>query len=151
MKKQWIEIAVGFFVLICFACIGYMTVRLGKLQLFHTEEYTLKAKFRSVSGLKIDSQIEIAGIQIGRVSKLSLDPDDLMAEVEMKIDEDIRLGDDVIASIKTSGLIGDRYVQLSPGASEDYLEDGGFITETESPVDIEELVGKFVFGNVDDS
>lgn len=149
MKRQYAELLVGIFVIVSFACIGYMSIKLGKMKIFRTGEYTLKAKFQSVSGLKKDARVEIAGIQIGRVAKMTLDTEDFVAIVEIKLNQSIQVGDDVIASIKTSGLIGDRFIQLSPGGSEDFLEEGDFISETESPIDIEELVGKFVFGKVD--
>lgn len=148
MKRQITEVMVGLFVVISVCCIGVMTIKLGKLKYFNKDEYTLKAKFQSVAGLKKEARIEIAGIPVGYVSDMFLDPEDLVATVEFMIKNEIKLGDDVIASIKTSGLIGDKFVQLSPGASEDYLSDGDYITETESPIDIEELIGKFVFGNV---
>jgi phospholipid/cholesterol/gamma-HCH transport system substrate-binding protein len=149
MKRQYIEITVGLFVLIGIACIGYLTIRLGKLEVFNSHEFILKAKFRTVAGLKKDGRIEIAGIEVGRISSMQLEPDKLDAIIVMKIRDDIKLSDDTIASIKTSGLIGDKFLNLSPGGSETYLKNGSFITETQEPLDIEELVGKFVFGKVD--
>lgn len=149
MKRQYTELMVGIFVLISIACIGYLTIRLGKLEIFNNHEYTLKAKFRTVAGLKKDARVEVAGIEVGRISAMNLDLQKLSAVVDIKIRDDVKLSDDTIASIKTSGLIGDKYLNLSPGGSDEFLKDGAFITETQEPLDIEELVSKFVFGKVE--
>ena len=146
MKIEAVEILVGCFVLVGLACIGYMTVKLGKIEILQDDNYTLKARFTSVSGLKDWADVEISGISVGRVSDLYLEPEEQLAVVEMRIRNDIRIGDDVIASIRTSGLIGDKYIKLTPGGSEEYLNDGDYITETEPPVNIEELISKYVFG-----
>jgi phospholipid/cholesterol/gamma-HCH transport system substrate-binding protein len=82
------------------------------------------------------------------VERISLDPERQVALVRMKIDRDVTLTDDVIASVKTAGLIGDRYIKLSPGGSDEILKNGDTITETESALDMEELVSKYVFGGV---
>ncbi|MDM8537334.1 outer membrane lipid asymmetry maintenance protein MlaD [Desulfobacterales bacterium HSG17] len=148
MKKISVEIAVGIFVLIGFVCIGYLTVKYGKMEIANDDNYTLSAKFQSVSGLKTGAQVEMAGVQIGKVSSISLDKERMVADVKMKIRKDLELTDDVIASVKTSGLIGDKYIKISQGGSEDILENGGEITETESALDIEDLISKYVFGGV---
>ena len=147
MKIEVVEILVGCFVLLGVACIGYMTVKLGKMEILQSDSYSLKARFTSVSGLKNWANVEISGISVGRVTAMYLEPEEQFAVVEMKIRNDIRVGDDVIASIRTSGLIGDKYIKLSPGGSEDYLSDGDYITETEAPINIEELISKYVFGS----
>jgi phospholipid/cholesterol/gamma-HCH transport system substrate-binding protein len=148
MKKSSVETAVGIFVLICILCVGYLTIRLGKMELLGGNYYTLSARFQSVSGLKQGAHIEIAGIQIGSVSSISYDQDRQVALVEMKIQKGVSLTDDVIASVKTSGLIGDKYIKLSPGGSDMDLESGEMITTTEPAVDLEELISKYVFGDV---
>lgn len=148
MKKSSVEIAVGVFVLICILCVGYLTIRLGKLELMGGNYYTLSARFQSVSGLKAGAQVEIAGVQIGQVDSVDLDPDDQVAIIKLRIKKDIHLTDDVIASVKTSGLIGDKFVNLSPGGSDDILKSGDTITETESALDLEELISKYVFGKL---
>ena len=148
MKKVSVEIAVGIFVLIGFICIGYLTVKYGKMEIANDNNYILSAKFQSVSGLKTGAHVEIAGVQIGKVSSISLDKERMVADVKMKIRKDLKLTDDVIASVKTSGLIGDKYIKISQGGSEDILENGGEITETESALDIEDLISKYVFGGV---
>lgn len=89
--------------------------------------------------------MEIAGVRVGRVEQISLDKD-YQARVRIRIDSGVKLQDDTIASIKTKGLIGERYMQLSPGASDEMISPGGEIRETEPPVDLEELIGTMVFG-----
>ncbi|MGB5159476.1 outer membrane lipid asymmetry maintenance protein MlaD [Desulfobacterium sp. N47] len=147
MKKQSIETSVGIFFLIGLICVGYLTIKLGKMELLGDNTYTVKAKFKSVSGLKQGSQVEMAGVKIGTIDNVYLDKDD-RALVKLKINKDIILTDDVIASIKTSGLIGDKYISISPGGSDTILKSGDTITETQSAIDIEELISKYVFGKV---
>ena len=148
MKKSTIEIAVGIFVLIGIVCVGYLTIRLGQMEWIGENYYPLQARFQSVSGLKAGAQVEIAGVQIGLVDSITLDRDRYLALVRLKIRKGVVLTDDVIASVKTTGLIGDKYIKLSPGASPEVLKPGDLITETESALDIEELISKYVFGKV---
>lgn len=149
MSKTSLELGVGIFVLIGILCVGYLTVRLGKMELLGDEHYYLNARFISVAGLKKGAQVVIAGVQVGQVTKISLDPEEQVAIVRMKIMKNVVLTDDVIASVKTSGLIGDKYIKLSPGGSDEILKDGELITETESALDIEELISKYAFGDVE--
>jgi len=147
MKKSSLELTVGLFVIIGLVCVGYLTVKLGKMELLGDHYYTLNAKFTSATGLKSGSNVEIAGVRIGQVDTITLDPVMKIALVRMKIEKGIELQDDSIASVKTSGLIGDKFVNIIPGGSLDALEPGGTITETESALDIEDLVSKYVFGD----
>jgi phospholipid/cholesterol/gamma-HCH transport system substrate-binding protein len=147
MKKYSLEFSVGVFVLVGLVCLGYLTIKLGKLEIFGSDSYTLSARFTSATGLKTGSNVEIAGVQVGRVTRIGLD-DNYMARVTMQIRRGIRLSDDSIAAIKTSGLIGDRYISISIGGSSHFLADGSEIEETQSAIDIEELISKFVFGGV---
>lgn len=145
MKKYSSELSVGIFVFISLLCLAFLTVRLGKMEIFSNEGYMLTASFDQVTGLKNGSAVVIAGVPVGKVVSISLEPDNFFrARVEMKIDDKIRFGDDVIASIKTNGLIGDKYVNLSPGGASDPLEDGDEITETTPMFDLENLIGKFI-------
>ena len=146
MNKTSIEIAVGIFVLIGILCVAYLTIRLGKMELLGGHYYTLNARFQSVSGLKSGAQVEMAGVQVGQVDTIQLDPVQQVAIITMKINQSVRFTDDVIASVKTSGLIGDKYIALAPGGSEQILNPGDMITDTESAVDLEELISKYVFG-----
>ncbi len=142
------ETAVGIFVVIGIVCVGYLTVKLGKMELIGDNYYPIYARFRSVSGLKMGAYVEMAGVQIGKVDSISLDKETKTALVEMKILKDVILSDDVIASVTTAGLIGDKYINLSPGGSETILKPGDLITETESAVNLEELISKYVFGSM---
>ena len=148
MKRSSIETGVGIFVIIGIVCVGYLTIKLGQMEWFGENYYSLEARFQSVSGLKKGAQLEMAGVQIGKVDSIYLDLEKQMAVVKMKIQNGVILTDDVIASLKTSGLIGDKYISLSPGGSDTVLKPGDLITETESAVDLEELISKYVFGGV---
>lgn len=142
------ESIVGFFVLIGLICVGYLTIKLGRMELFTDASYTVTASFTSVSGLRAGAEVQIAGVPVGRVKAILLDGKTDRAVVELQLQNEIKLTDDVIASVKTSGLIGDKYISLEPGGAGDPLEAGGEITDTESAVDIEALISKYVFGKV---
>jgi phospholipid/cholesterol/gamma-HCH transport system substrate-binding protein len=146
MKKTSIEAAVGIFMLIGIVCVGYLSIRLGKMEWGGDKYYPVFARFQSVSGLIVGAHIELAGVHVGKVDSIALDPKRQVAVVELKIQKGVMLSDDVIASVKTSGLIGDKFLQLAPGNSDTILKPGGMITETESAVDIEALISKYVFG-----
>ena len=136
------EAAVGFFVMLGLVCVAYLTVKLGRMEVFHSEGYVLTASFNSVSGLRPGAEVEIAGVRVG------LDDKQPRAVVELQLGDNVHLTDDVIASVKTSGLIGDKYISLEPGGSGEPLKNGDEITDTESAVDIESLISKYVFGKV---
>jgi phospholipid/cholesterol/gamma-HCH transport system substrate-binding protein len=148
MKKSSVDLGVGIFVLIGLVCVGYLSIRLGKMEVFEDEHYFLNARFQSVAGLKAGANIEIAGVPVGKVDSISLDLKEHVALVQLKIKKEVVLTDDVIASVKTAGLIGDKYIKLSPGGSEDILKPGDTIFETESALDVEELISKYAFGGV---
>lgn len=148
MKKYSMETTVGIFVAIGLLCVGYMTVKLGKISFFGEDTYTLRARFTSVSGLKVGSSVEIFGIQVGKVEKLEIDSEKEMALVHMSINSNIKVYEDGSASIKTAGLIGDRFIKMDPGGSGNLLKPEGTITETSSALDIEDLIGRIAFGEV---
>lgn len=133
---------------ICLLSIGYMTVKLGNVSFWGDDSYSLFATFNSVSGLRAGSAVEMLGIEIGRVADLIIDQENQVAVAEFRIQKGIKIYDDAIASIKTSGLIGDKYIIIDAGGSEEALEPGETITDTESAVDIGELIGKYAFGDV---
>jgi len=147
MKKTSVETAVGVFVMIGLISVAYMTIKLGKMEWFGDDYYLLDARFDSVSGLKTGAQVDMAGVEIGQVADIHLDNERKVAVVQLKIRKDVKLTDDVIASVKTAGLIGDKYIRLTPGGSDRILKPGGMIIDTESALDIEELVSKYVFGD----
>lgn len=148
MKKASIETSVGIFVLIGILCIGYLAIKLGKMELLGDNNYEVTGRFESVSGLKVGAQVEMAGVPIGQVDSITLDRDSQIALVKCKIQNGIILTDDVIASVKTSGLIGDKFIMMYPGGSDEILHNGDFITETQSVLDIEDLISKYAFGSV---
>lgn len=148
MKKTYVELTVGLFMLVGIISISYMAIKLGKMELMNTNNYSLKARFQSVSGLKKGAYVEMAGVEVGRVGDIVFDTKKLDAVVTLKISNSIPVSSDVIASVKTAGLIGDKFIKLTPGGAEDNLKSGDTITDTESALDIEELISKYVFGGV---
>jgi phospholipid/cholesterol/gamma-HCH transport system substrate-binding protein len=146
MMQRRVEIGVGLFMLAGVLALGYLSVRLGQVDVFGTRGYVVYADFPTVGGLKAGAGVEIAGVPIGRVQSIGLK--DYQARVTMQINDGVKLQDDAIVSIKTKGLIGEKFVQISPGGSEKTVPPGGRLSEVESPVDIEELISKYVFGKV---
>ena len=148
MKKYAMETTVGIFVVIGLLGIAYMTVKLGHVSFLGENTYPLYAKFTTVTGLRVGSPVDMLGIEVGRVERITLDQKDQMAVVEMRIKKGIQVYGDAIASIKTEGLIGDKYISIDPGGAGQLLVAGGNITETQPAVDIIGLVGKYAFGEV---
>ena len=148
MKNYRHETVAGVFVLIGLVCVGYMTVKLGRVKLLSHDSYPLYARFSSVSGLRAGNPVEMLGIEIGEVAGFKLDQEKQVVMAEFKIREGIKVYEDAIATIKTSGLIGDRYVSLDAGGSGSILKPGGVITQTESPPDLSDLIGKYAFGDI---
>lgn len=145
-----VETSVGVFVLVALLCVGYLTIQLGELDFWGTDSYPIKARFNSVSGLNVGNEVQIAGVSVGKVENIELEKDRFVAIVTMGIDQDVSLSDDSMAAVKTSGLIGDKYISISPGGSGMTLEPGDMIIDTQSPIDVQELVGKYVFGGGED-
>ena len=148
MKKYTMETIVGVFVVFGLLCVGYMTVKLGKIDFLTDNSYSLTAKFNSASGLRIGSPVNILGIDVGRVEKITMDQENLKAVVKIKVNKDIKVYDDAIAAIKTEGLIGDKYLSIDPGGGGDLLKPNGVIVDTQAAVDIEALISKYAFGEV---
>ena len=147
MRKYRYETVAGIFVVIGLLCVGYMTVKLGKINLFGEDTYTLYARFTSVSGLRVGNPVEMLGLEIGRVQSLTLDQKDQLAVAELKIKKGVNVYGDAIASIKTAGLIGDRYVSIDPGGSAEILKPGrNDYTDANPPSISESLIGKYAFG-----
>jgi phospholipid/cholesterol/gamma-HCH transport system substrate-binding protein len=145
MKKINTEFIVGLFMLAGFLSFAYLSSQMGEFSVFSLERnYQIEAEFDNVSGLKVGATVEIAGVTIGKVSKISLGEGDL-AKVILLINRDVKVTADAIASIRTQGLIGDKYVKIIQGGDEELLADGGVIFDTESSIDIEELVSKYIF------
>lgn len=150
MDKRKIEFYVGLFVLIGGLCVAYLFIVLGEINLIKSSQYQVTGLFDSVSGLKVGARVEMAGVKIGSVSQISIDPEDLIARVELSIDKDFKLSEDSIASVKTSGIIGEKYIDISPGGSEVYIQPGDELFDTESALDIESLVRQLIFSTKND-
>jgi phospholipid/cholesterol/gamma-HCH transport system substrate-binding protein len=147
MKKYSKETQVGLFVLVGFLAIAYMSIKLGNVHLFSDNDYAITAKFNDVTGLKVNAPVQMYGVDIGFVEKIGIDNENSMSSVVLRIRKDVRLTDDTIASVKTSGLIGDKYVKISRGGG-DPIQAGAVLRDTESSIDLEELISKYVFGGV---
>lgn len=146
MEKTKLEMVVGVFVLVGLLCLAYLSVKLGKLELVSGDVYEVEAQFNSASGIKPGSTIEIAGVEVGRVRGITLIED--RAKVTLAVNNSIKLYTDTIASIKTRGIIGEKFMALTPGGGGDRLKPGGTIRDTESGLDLEELVSQYVHGKV---
>lgn len=140
------EILVGIFVLVGMACLGYLAIRLGKIEVLGNRGYVVYADFASVAGLKIGDPVEIAGVKVGRVESIDLADD--RARLGLRIEDNVKLQEDVIASVRARGLIGDKFVLISPGAADRILAPGEKIRDTESPPDITDLIGRLVGGDL---
>lgn len=147
MKQHSLEMIVGIFMVAGFLAFGYLALQLGEVSwLTSGRTYSLQAEFDNVSGVKKGSAIQLAGVVIGSVEKVELSPDNV-ALVHLRLDKGIQVPADSIASVKSQGIIGDKYIQISLGGDPEILKEQGMITETESAVDIESLISKFAFGS----
>lgn len=150
MNMVKLEMMVGAFMLIGILCLGYVSIKLGKMEIMGGNFYSVVASFDSVSGLKPGAKVEVAGVEVGKVDRIELDSKSGdRALAYLKIQDGVKITDDVIASIRTSGIIGDKFIKLRPGGSETMLKNNDKIRETESAIDIEELVSKFIHGKVE--
>jgi len=145
MKNINTELIIGLFMIAGFLAFGYLSLQMGEFSIFDLEKnYSLDAEFDNVSGLKVGAVIETAGVGIGKVAGVRLGENGL-ARVTMLVNQDIKITADAIASIRTQGLIGDKYIKIIQGADEEMLGEGGVIFDTESSIDFEELVSKYIF------
>jgi phospholipid/cholesterol/gamma-HCH transport system substrate-binding protein len=149
MNNRKIEFIVGCFVLAGIAAVLYLAIQVGSARFFGSDSYELQARFSSTSGVNPGSRVEIAGVKIGTVKDVVLNGD-FFSIVTLELPNHIELDDDTIASVKTAGLIGDRYIDLSPGGSGFALESGDMIVDTESAMDIESLISRFALGGIDE-
>jgi len=150
MKKLTLDTTVGVFVLAGILCLSYLSIKLGKVELLGGDYYRVAAVFDSVSGLKPGASVEIAGVAVGSVESISLDAKQQgRARVNLKVLGTVKLQEDVIASVRTRGIIGDKFILLKPGGSDTPISAGGTIRETESAVDLEDLLSKYIHGQVD--
>ena len=146
MSQRDLEFTVGIFVLIGILALGYLSIQLGGLDLFSNSTYKVGAKFSTVTGLRSGASVEMAGVKVGWVDKISLAGEEAL--VTIRINQEVELSQDSIASIRTKGILGDKYIRLSQGGSEKIIKPGGLIRETEPPIDIEKILGEFIYGKV---
>ncbi len=146
MKKIDLELSVGLFIIAGIICLGYLSIKLGKMEVLGSKGYEVYAIFSNSGGLKTGSSVVIAGVDVGRVKGITLE--DYQARVILNLPENVNIQEDAIASIKTRGLIGEKYIEVTPGGSEKLIPPGGRIRETQPAVDLEELISKFVFGKL---
>ena len=146
MRSTYIEFVVGVFLAIGVACLAYLSIQVARRDFWNDRGYEVKAVFTNCSGLRIGSSVMVAGVEIGRVKRILLK--DYEAQVVMAIDPGVSLQKDVIASIKTKGLIGEKFIEITPGGAEEKIADGGVIHDTEPAMDIEGLISKYVHGNL---
>src|SRR2546423_4339441 len=146
MEKAKLELVVGAFVLVGLICLGYLSIKLGKLEVIGGHLYNVDAEFDSLSGLKPGATVEIAGVEVGRVKAITLK--DYRGLVTLSIRNDVKLFSDTMASIKTRGIIGEKFVSLSPGGGGEVLQPGSKIRDTESGLDLEELVSQYIHGKL---
>ena len=146
MKKFDIELAVGLFILAGMLCLGYLSIKLGKMEILGAKGYELSAVFTNSGGLKVGSNIVIAGVEVGRVKDIRLE--EYQSRVTMSLPWSLKIQEDAIASIRTKGLVGEKYLEITPGGADKTITPGGKIRETEPAVDLEELLSKYVFGKI---
>lgn len=149
MKKNNIEITVGLFIVGGFLAFVYLALNLGEVSFLKGgSTYDIMAEFDNVAGVKRGASVQIAGVVVGDVSSIKLGEGDL-AYLTLRLKNEIKLTEDTMASVKSQGIIGDKFIQLSPGGEEEYLAAGDVITDTESSLDIESLISKFAFGDAE--
>ena len=141
-----LEIYVGLFILAGILCLGYLSVKLARLELIGTEEYEIYAVFDDIGGLKKGASVMIAGVVVGKVTSVNME--NYEARVVMALPTRVKIQEDAIASIKTKGMIGEKYISIIPGGSDLFIKPGGRLTETQSSIDVEELISSYVFGKI---
>lgn len=149
MSEKKLEIIVGLFMLLGLLSISYLAVKLGEINIFGSNRYQVIAKFTSASGLREGAYVEAGGVRVGLVDSIKFDPEDYLAVITLSIDNDVPIHEDAVASIRTAGIIGDKYIKITPGGM-DYLEPGMEIIETEPSINLEELISKYVFESGDE-
>ena len=148
MKQNGLELFVGLFMMAGFLAFGYLALQLGELPILSAgKTYVINAEFDNISGVKKGGSVQIAGVVVGQVKRTWLGEDEL-AHVALQIDNAVRVPVDSMASVKSQGIVGDKYIQLTLGADDQLFADGDVLTETESAVDLESLISKFAFGSV---
>lgn len=146
-KRTKIETGVGIFMIIGLLAVSFIAIKLGNIGMFGGEQYQVLAKFTSASGLRTGAYVEAAGVRVGEIAKIEFDTNEYLAIVTMNIDNGVTISDDAVASIRTAGIIGDKFIKITPGGSGEYLTSGMEILETEPSINLEELISKYIFEN----
>ena len=147
MKKLNIQLVTGIFVLLGVAAFTYQAVTIGGVSFREQAGYTLTARFESTSGLRAGAIIEAAGVRVGTVSDIKFDPDNYKSIVSLHINDGVPVSEDATASVRTQGIIGEKYIKLSQGGFPEMLSEGMEISATESAISLEELVGQYIFSS----
>ncbi len=146
LNRSALDLWVGAFVAIGIGAILFLALKVGNLINFASAPgYRLEAHFDNIGGLKLRAPVKAAGVIVGRVESIKLDPTTYQAVVTLKIDQGFQFTTDTIASILTSGLLGDVYIGLDPGGESQMLADGAKISKTQSGIVLEKLIGQFLF------
>ncbi len=150
MSRNGFETMVGFLVITI--AVGFLYYALGAAQIggSKTSAYAVNVNFDRMDGLNVGGDVKISGLKVGTVASAEIDPDTYQARVKMNINNSVKLPDDSAAEIISAGLLGDKYIAIVPGGSEDYLKDNGRIKFSQSSVSLEALIGKFMFGSSDE-
>ncbi|MBF0098078.1 MAG: outer membrane lipid asymmetry maintenance protein MlaD [Magnetococcales bacterium] len=148
MKSVKLEMMVGLFVLTGLLALAWLSIKLARMEVVGGDHLPIHARFSSIAGLKTGASVEIAGVEVGRVDDISLNTSDFEAHVRMKIKAHVPIQEDAIASVRTKGLIGDRYIVISPGGSKNLLKADETIVRTEPAINFEELISQFIHGSV---
>lgn len=142
--NNYFEIIVGTFVLFCAIFFFFTSFKSAKIN--NSSGYHLIAKFDNIDGIAGGSDIKISGVKIGTVEDQFLDEKDFRATLKLNIDQNVELPSDTSAKIASEGLLGSKYLSITPGGDEENLKDGEEIQFTQSSVNLEDLLGKFIFG-----
>ena len=145
MSKINIQLLAGLFVMLALAAFTYLAVTIGGARFGEQEGYSLTARFSSISGLQTGAIVEAAGVRVGTVSAIEFDPQSYEAIVTLRINAGVPVQEDAIAAVRTQGIIGEKFIKISPGGFDELLTDGGQIFDTESAVSLEELISKYIF------
>ena len=150
-QRQSFQIGTGAFILLGFLALGYLATQTTSLANYRQgDSYMLKARFTNVGQLKLRAPVKVAGVRVGSVSDIELEPDKLDALVTLSVDKHFsQIPDDSAAAVFTSGLLGDQYVALQPGGSPEMFKDGDEVVLTQSSMQLEELIGKYLVGQGD--
>ena len=146
MSRKLLDLWVGFFVILGFAGLLFLALRVGNVSSANfAETYRLTAKFDNIGGLKVRGPVKSAGVVVGRVAEIRLDPGSYEAQVTLTIDSRYRFPKDTFASILTAGLLGEQYIGLDAGGDEKMLKDGDVVGKAQSAVVLEKLISQFMF------